>query len=515
MQQQQPDVHDTLDVNSAATVSATANQVKTQQRRATAHIPNHDDHIPDVLNYLSKARVKWRHNSDTILIVTKAKDHRLLRYTRCLAEWLIATPRFGKQHPFTVYVDGHLQDAKSFQYQKLCEKDPIFKEKLKFWTPRLCHENPSLFHLIITLGGDGTVLFTSWLFQTVVPPVMSIHLGSLNFLAPFPYTSHREALDELFEGEGFRNTVRMRLSCTVYRHQADKPDTSHESVSEEKRTSVMETAWMKKQLLHEAKRISEAERQCLKKAIPCYTTVPFETYEVLNELVVDRGPSSYMSVLELFGDERHLTTVQADGLVIATPTGSTAYSLSAHGSLTHPDIRAILVTPICPHTLSFRPMLLPETMSIRVVVPFGSSRPAYCSFDGRNRVELKPGDHIKIAMSPYPLPTVCRTESSNDWFSSLQSSLQWNVRQRQKSYVIVESDRQEGKAGDHERQEGEPNSGLFACLQSDDKPSLASLEQTSGEEEEEEEDDDNQTVTADDEEELGVPIWTDEEIRNW
>ena len=84
--------------------------------------------------------------------------------------------------------------------------------------------------------------------------------------------------------------------------------------------------------------------------------VPTESFHILNDLVVDRGPSAFMSQLELFVDDQHLTTVQADGLVISTPTGSTAYSLSAGGSIVHPEVPSILVTPICPHTLSFRPV---------------------------------------------------------------------------------------------------------------------------------------------------------------
>lgn len=77
-----------------------------------------------------------------------------------------------------------------------------------------------------------------------------------------------------------------------------------------------------------------------------------KSYQILNDMVVDRGPSPFLSNLELYGNGSHLTTVQADGLVIATPTGSTAYSLSAGGSVVHPDISAILVSPICPHTVS-------------------------------------------------------------------------------------------------------------------------------------------------------------------
>lgn len=101
--------------------------------------------------------------------------------------------------------------------------------------------------------------------------------------------------------------------------------------------------------------------------------------------------------------------MQADGLTISTPTGSTAYSvssfadgeacleiliysvqqLSAGGSLVHPEIPALLITPICPHTLSFRPMLLPDSMELRVCVPYNSRSTAWASFDGRGRVELK------------------------------------------------------------------------------------------------------------------------------
>lgn len=84
-----------------------------------------------------------------------------------------------------------------------------------------------------------------------------------------------------------------------------------------------------------------------------------------------------------------MTTVQADGLTVSTPTGSTAYSLSAGGSLVHPEIPALLITPICPHTLSFRPMLLPDSMELRICVPFNSRSTAWASFDGRGRVELK------------------------------------------------------------------------------------------------------------------------------
>lgn len=174
------------------------------------------------------------------------------------------------------------------------------------------------------------------------------------------------------------------------------------------------------------------------KVVHCFGTRPVETFEILNDLVVDRGPSPFVSMLEVFADNNHLTTSQADGLCISTPTGSTAYSLSAGGSLVHPEIPAILITPICPHTLSFRPMLLPDSMELRISVPYHSRSNAWASFDGRGRIEIQRGDHIKVTASPYPFPTVMPEDQPSPWFDSVSRTLNWNQRQKQKSFVMVE-----------------------------------------------------------------------------
>ncbi|CAO3672165.1 unnamed protein product [Rhizopus microsporus] len=356
-------------------------------------------------------------SKDTILIISKARDRKVVEFTIELAEWLIFTPQFGKEHPFTVYVDAHLNTPKLFQ--RLTH--PAWQTYLKFWTPKLCYRQPNLFHLIITLGGDGTILFTSTLFQSHVPPIMPFHLGSLGFLAPFLFTSYRKELDNLFE-KRLSKTRRMRLSCTVYRCKSSSDTRENKELAE--------TEWIQNALGQEISKNTTAS------GLKSYSAVPGQTFHVLNEIVIDRGPSSNMSLLELFANDRHLTTVQADGLCIATATGSTAYSLSANGSLTHPDMHCTLVTPLCPHTLSFRPMILPSTMIIRVVVPFCSRHTAHCRLDGRNTIELKQGDHVKITMSPYPVYTYASTDVSNDWFSSVQTCLQWNVRKRQTSAIV-------------------------------------------------------------------------------
>jgi NAD+ kinase len=92
----------------------------------------------------------------------------------------------------------------------------------------------------------------------------------------------------------------------------------------------------------------------------------------------------------------------------------------------HPDIPAILLTPICPHTLSFRPMVLSDTMLLRVSIPRHSRATAYCAFDGKGRLELKQGDCVTITASQYPFPTVTRTDT--EWFDSVSRTLRWNTR---------------------------------------------------------------------------------------
>ena len=347
-----------------------------------------------------------------IMIITKARDNSLIKLTRELANWLIVTPRYGQSHGVTVYVDNKLRNSKRFDAAGLVAKDPNFEKMLQYWTPDLCWSHAERFDLVVTLGGDGTVLFTSWLFQRVVPPILSFSLGSLGFLTPFNFAQYRASLDHVMGGAfnatanesprklspisqhdvvsdaGMRVNLRMRFTCTVFRASLEKGN----------RTASQESS-----------------------------------FEVLNELVIDRGPSPYVSNLELFGDDALVTVIQADGVIFSTPTGSTAYSLSAGGSLVHPDIPAILLTPICPHTLSFRPMLLNDTMALRIAVPRNSRATAYCSFDGKSRIELRQGDYVTIAASKYPFPTVVGGQT--EWIDSVSRTLRWNTREaRQKSW---------------------------------------------------------------------------------
>ena len=213
-----------------------------------------------------------------VMIVTKARDNSLVHLTRELAEWLLSTPRYGSELGVNVYVDAKLRNSKRFDAPGLLQMEPRFEKMLHYWTPDLCWESPEKFDLVLTLGGDGTVLFTSWLFQRIVPPILCFSLGSLGFLTNFEFENYKQHLNAVMGDVGMRVNLRMRFTCTVFRKDRRK----------------------------------EAEAGAVEEG---------EQFEVLNELVIDRGPSPYVSNLELYADNDFLTVVQADGCILSTPTG--------------------------------------------------------------------------------------------------------------------------------------------------------------------------------------------------
>lgn len=330
----------------------------------------------------------------SVMIVTKARDNSLVYLTRELALWLLSTPRYDSDVGVNVYVDIKLRKSRRFDEESILAQDQRFAKMLKYWDPDLCWTSPDRFDLVLTLGGDGTVLFTSFsLFQRVVPPVLPFSLGSLGFLTNFDFRHYKDTLSTIMGEAGMRVNLRMRFTCTVFRANQTRPKGT--------RVNPVNTVEM-----HEGER-----------------------FEVLNELVIDRGPSAYVSNLELYGDDELLTVVQADGCIISTPTGSTAYALSAGGPLTHPSIPGMVLAPICPHTLSFRPMVLSDSIQLKVCVPRNSRSTAYVSFDGKNRIELRKGDCVQVEAGKYPFPTVVRDGGSgSEWFESVRRALRWNTR---------------------------------------------------------------------------------------
>ncbi|GAB0137181.1 hypothetical protein EsDP_00005459 [Epichloe bromicola] len=388
--------------------------------------------VRELSRRLSSMKIRFR--VKTIFLLTKIYDQDLIPKTRELTKWLLDKERHVQ---YVVYVQDKLKTNKKFDVAGIIDEvSPAYaasghvdlaaaKEgiarRLKHWDELMCKSRPHMFDFVITLGGDGTVLYASWLFQRIVPPVLSFALGSLGFLTKFDFEDHRRILGSTFS-KGVTVSLRLRFESTVMRsikrkYSDDEKESSGEDDDERhRRRDLVE------ELIGEEREDEHTHR-------------PDGTFEILNEVVVDRGPNPTMSYTEIFGDDEHFTSVLADGICVSTPTGSTAYNLAAGGSLCHPENPVMLVTSICAHTLSFRPIILPDTIVLRVGVPYAARTASWASFDGRERVELKPGDYVTISASRFPFASV-QTEGrrSEDWVNSISGKLGWNTRQKQKDF---------------------------------------------------------------------------------
>ncbi|KAJ5690130.1 kinase [Penicillium macrosclerotiorum] len=353
--------------------------------------------------------IKLKLTVKNVFIVSKTHDESLVSLTRKVTRWLLSKDR---DTPYIVYVERRMETHPDFGTLQLLQEEPSAKGRLKFWDPKLAQDQPHLFDFVVTLGGDGTVLYTSWLFQRIVPPVLSFALGSLGFLTNFDFADHQKILENAFR-DGVVVSLRLRFECTIMRSKARLKDPHSNTLT-------------CRDLVEEL--IGEEGEDTL-------THTPDRVFEILNDVVLDRGPNPTMSQIELFGDDEHFTTLLADGICIATPTGSTAYNLAAGGSLSHPENPVILVTAICAHTLSFRPIILPDTIVLRMGVPYDARTSSWASFDGRERVELLPGDYVTVSASRYPFANVLpQNRRGEDWVHSISKTLNWNSRQKQKSF---------------------------------------------------------------------------------
>lgn len=267
-----------------------------------------------------------------VLIVTKARDNRLIKLTRELALYLMLKPR-QCDRGLVVYVDAQLRTSRRFDAAGI-ERDhpelfvpypyrrgtwsssssssssngredqtnPNEQGQLRYWTADMCSASPHLFDFVVTLGGDGTVLFTSWLFQRIVPPVLPFALGSLGFLTNFDFTNHQAVMDSAIES-GIRVNLRMRFTCTVYRAVKQEEGQKRKAIKRAETGEILmkglgKAGW---EALEGDWTQSAEKLTCKEKQIRCFTTRPVESFEIINDLVVDRGPSPYVSLLELFG----------------------------------------------------------------------------------------------------------------------------------------------------------------------------------------------------------------------
>lgn len=328
---------------------------------------------------LSANGLSWPRPPTSALVVKKVHDEAVISPFISLVEWL-------KNRCLTVFVESSV-----FRDPFLIGNSNFKKVKgdLKL-LGESTGSNTNKIDFIICLGGDGTLLHASTLFQGPVPPVMAFRLGSLGFLSPFEFDNFEEKISRVLDGDACLS-LRSRLSCVVMSETQDQ----NEIIAHKTITNIV----------------------------------------ILNEVVIDRGPSPYLSNLDLYMDNKLVTSVQGDGLIISTPTGSTAYALAAGASMIHPSVPAILVTPICPHSLSFRPIVVPAGVELKICLSSGSRNTAWISFDGRKRQELGHNDSLHVTTSIYPVPSICPKEQQiSDWFSSLAECLHWNVRKKQRQF---------------------------------------------------------------------------------
>ncbi len=223
--------------------------------------------------------------------------------------------------------------------------------------------------LVIVLGGDGTTLAVVRAIGSKGTPVLGINLGQLGFLTDVPPDEAGAALSRVLEGE-FQIRERSRLEVQVL------GDSSPPEL-------------------------------------------------VLNDAVFTKGTAlARMIELRVNVDGARMATYRSDGLIVSTPTGATAYNLSAGGPLVDPDLSAMILTPICPHTLSHRPFVLPDDRGVEVEL--SSTEEALVTLDGQVGLPLQPGARVRIARSAHPARFV--VVPGHDSFETLRTKLGWDPR---------------------------------------------------------------------------------------
>ncbi|KAK5598845.1 hypothetical protein CRENBAI_003320 [Crenichthys baileyi] len=342
-------------------------------------------------------RLTWNKPPKSVLVIKKIRDASLLQPFKELCMFLTEVKNL------IVYVEKKVLDDPAISgdetFATITKKFCTFREDLDDISNRV--------DFIICLGGDGTLLYASSLFQESVPPVVAFHLGSLGFLTPFKFDTYQSQVTQIIEGNA-AIVLRSRLQVRVLKENWEKNDMVDE-----------------KGMILTSKDTGRSHKAM--------------QYQVLNEVVVDRGPSSYLSNVDLFLDGHLITTVQGDGLIVSTPTGSTAYAVAAGASMIHPNVPAIMITPICPHSLSFRPIVVPAGVELKIKLSRDARNTAWVSFDGRKRQEICHGDSITITTSCFPVPSICFRDPVTDWFESLATCLHWNVRKKQ-NYLSSEDE---------------------------------------------------------------------------
>lgn len=228
--------------------------------------------------------------------------------------------------------------------------------------------------LLIVLGGDGTLLGMANRISRlgVDVPIMGINFGSLGFLTEVTLEEIQAALAAALDGKA----------------------------------AIEERMLVRGQVIRSGS--------------------PVDDRLALNDIVVNRGSLSRIVDMAITINGQPVTHVRADGLIVTTPTGSTAYNLAAGGPIVHPDVDALVLTPIAPHTLTYRPIVIPGSSEVRIKPVVGSNDELYATYDGQHGVPLQAGDDVIVRTAPQRLKLV--RASARTYFDVLRQKLKWGQR---------------------------------------------------------------------------------------
>jgi NAD+ kinase len=230
---------------------------------------------------------------------------------------------------------------------------------------------PSQVDMVIVMGGDGTLLSVARLIGDLRTPILGVNLGSLGFLTEITRSELFPILEQVVNGD-FTVSERMRLLAVIQR------------------------------------RGKEVAR-----------------YRVLNDVVINKGALSRIIDMEAWVDDDYLTTFKADGLIVSTPTGSTGYNLAAGGPIIYPGNHCHVISPICPHTLTNRPIVVSDEATIRIKVK-SQDQDVVFTADGQEGMPLQCGDMVELRKSNHC--TVLIKSPNKDYFQVLRTKLRWGER---------------------------------------------------------------------------------------
>jgi NAD+ kinase len=222
--------------------------------------------------------------------------------------------------------------------------------------------------LIVVLGGDGTLLGVARMVASEGVPILGVNLGGLGFLTEVTTAEAQAALGRVLAGD-YEVDRRIMLEAIVDRASEEQP----------------------------------------------------QTFQAFNDVVVGKGPLGRMLELDVVANRTPFCSYRADGLIIATPTGSTAYALSAGGPIVYPTLDAIVLAPICPHTLSNRPVVLPDSYEIEIRVKAPDHDTTF-SVDGQESSQLGPADTIKVHRGRHVVSLI---RSAHPYFEIWRDKLRW------------------------------------------------------------------------------------------